>query len=81
MGQIRLKSEGIFSGQLFDNRIILWGFTLEITLALVIDYTHWSNLIFGTSPIAPKVWLFVLPLVLGMLLLEELRKVVLVKLA
>jgi sodium/potassium-transporting ATPase subunit alpha len=70
----------VFSGQLFDNRIIHWGVALEIALVLVIDYTGWGNLILGTAPIAPQVWLFVLPFALGMLLLEELRKVVVVKL-
>ena len=69
----------VFSGQMFDNHIILWGIALEIALVLVIVYTTWGNVIFGTAPIALEVWLFVLPLALGMLLLEELRKVVVVK--
>jgi len=76
----KTPGRSVFSGQLFDNRIILWGIALEIALVLVIDYTHWGNLIFGTAPIAPEVWLFVLPFALGMLLFEELRKVVVVKL-
>ena len=76
------KSPGcsVFSGQLFDNRIILWGIALEIALVLAIAYSHWGNLIFGTAPIAPEVWLFMLPFALGMLLLEELRKMVVIKL-
>jgi magnesium-transporting ATPase (P-type) len=76
----KTPERSVFSGQFFDNRIILWGIALEIALVLVIDYTGWGNLIFGTAPIAPEVWLFVLPFALGMLLLEELRKVVVVKL-
>jgi len=76
----KTPGRSLFSGQLFDNRIILWGVALEIALVLVIDYTHWGNLIFGTAPIAPEVWLFMLPFALGMLLLEELRKVVVVNL-
>ncbi|OYV19414.1 MAG: ATPase, P-type (transporting), HAD superfamily, subfamily IC, partial [Methylococcaceae bacterium NSP1-1] len=76
----KTPGRSVFSGQLFDNRIILWGIALEITLVLVIVYTHWGNLIFGTAPIAPEVWLFMLPFALGMLLLEELRKAVVVKL-
>jgi len=35
---------------------------------------------FWHSAIAPEVWLFMLPFALGMLLLEELRKAVVVKL-
>jgi sodium/potassium-transporting ATPase subunit alpha len=71
----KTPGRSVFSGPLFDNRIILWGIGLEIALVLVIDYTDWGNLIFGTAPIAPEAWLFVLPFALGMLLLEELRKV------
>jgi magnesium-transporting ATPase (P-type) len=66
----------VFGAGLFDNRIILWGVALEIALILIIDYTAWGNLIFGTLPIAPDVWLFILPFALAMLLLEELRKVI-----
>jgi len=76
----KTPGRSLFSGQLFDNRIILWGIALEIALVLVIAYTPWGNLIFGTAPIAPEVWLFMLPFALGMLMLEELRKVVVFKL-
>jgi sodium/potassium-transporting ATPase subunit alpha len=64
----------LFSTRLLDNRIILWGIALEIVLLVFIAYTEWGNLIFGTLPLAPELWLFVLPFALGMLLLEELRK-------
>jgi magnesium-transporting ATPase (P-type) len=64
----------VFSAQLFDNPIILWGIALEIALILAIDYTGWGNLIFGTMPLAPEVWLSILPFALCMLFLEELRK-------
>jgi sodium/potassium-transporting ATPase subunit alpha len=47
---------------------------VEIALILAIDYTEFGNLIFGTKPLAPEVWLFILPLAVVMLLLEELRK-------
>ncbi|MDP3876094.1 MAG: cation-transporting P-type ATPase [Methylobacter sp.] len=70
----------VFAGGLFDNRIILWGIALEIALILIIDYTAWGNMIFGTLPIAPEVWLFILPFALVMLLLEELRKFMVVRL-
>jgi sodium/potassium-transporting ATPase subunit alpha len=75
----KTPGRSIFSSQLFDNNIILWGIALEVTLVMIIDYTDWGNLVFGTAPIAPEVWLFVLPFALGMLLLEELRKVVAIK--
>jgi sodium/potassium-transporting ATPase subunit alpha len=77
----KMPGRSLFSGQLFDNRIILWGIALEIALVLVIDYTHWGNMIFGTAPIAAEVWLFVLPFALGMVLLEELRKFAVIRLS
>ena len=76
----KTPGRSVFCGRLFDNRIILWGIALEIALVLLIVYTTWGNLIFGTAPIASEVWLFILPFALGMLLLEELRKVVVVRL-
>ncbi len=70
----KTPGRSLFSAPLLDNRIILWGIALEIALMLAIDYTGWGNLIFGTMPFAPEVWLFVLPFAAGMLLLEEIRK-------
>lgn len=75
----KTPGRSVFGVGLFDNRIILWGIALEIALILIIDYTAWGNLIFGTLPIAPEVWLFILPFALGMLFLEELRKFAVVR--
>jgi sodium/potassium-transporting ATPase subunit alpha len=63
-----------FTAICLDNHIILWGIALEIVPLIFIAYTEWGNLVFGTLPVAPEVWLFVLPFALLMLLLEELRK-------
>jgi len=70
----KTPGRSVFTMSWFDNRIILWGIALEITLLLAIDYTDWGNRLFGTMPLAPDVWLFILPFALAMLLLEELRK-------
>jgi sodium/potassium-transporting ATPase subunit alpha len=43
---------------------------------LLIIYTPWGNALFGTAPLAPDVWLLVLPLALLMGLLEEARKAI-----
>lgn len=67
-------NRSLFRSPLFNNRLILIGIVLEIGLILFIDYTPWGNRIFGTTPIAPDVWLFTLPFALGMLFMEELRK-------
>jgi len=76
----KTPERSVFGAHLFDNRIILWGIALEAALILIIDYTAWGNLVFGTLPIAPEVWLFILPFGLAMLLLEELRKFMVVRL-
>lgn len=65
---------GIFQMPIWDNKLILSGVLVEISLILAIDYTLWGNLVFGTNPISPEVWLWMLPFALLMLLLEELRK-------
>ncbi len=64
----------LFGSAIFSNRLILWGVTLEITLILVIIYTPWGQMIFGTAPFPLSVWLFMLPFGVAMLLLEEMRK-------
>jgi len=76
----KTPGRSVFGAHLFDNRIILWGIALEAALILTIDYTAWGNLVFGTLPIAPEVWLFILPFGLAMMLLEELRKFMVVRL-
>jgi calcium-translocating P-type ATPase len=77
----KTPGRSVFTTPLFENHIILWGIVLEIVLIAVIDYTQWGNVIFGTKPLAPDVWLFILPFALGMLLLEELRKFVVKRVA
>ena len=59
---------------LWSNRLILVGIGAELLLILAIDYTRWGNQLFGTAPIELRVWLFVIPFAVGMLILEELRK-------
>ncbi len=70
----RSDKDSAFSFGFFNNKLLLLGVLAEIVLILLIDYTRWGNLIFGTAPIPKEVWLFVLPFALGMLVLEEFRK-------
>lgn len=70
----RSKTESVFRLGFFSNRLILWGILWEIALILAIDYSRWGNRMFGTAPIRGEAWLFVIPVALGMFLLEELRK-------
>lgn len=76
----KTPGHSLFLTHLLGNHIIFWGIALEIALLALIDYTQCGNLVFGTLPLAPEVWLFLLPFALGMLLLEEFRKVLVVKL-
>jgi sodium/potassium-transporting ATPase subunit alpha len=41
---------------------------------LIINYTSWGNMILDTAPVPPELWLFVIPLAVAMLVLEEARK-------
>jgi len=70
----RSDRDSVFSRSFFSNKLLLWGIAAEIVLILLVNYTPWGNLIFGTAPIAGEVWLFIIPFALGMLVLEELRK-------
>ncbi len=56
------------------NPLIWYGLGFELLLLLLIDYTPWGNALFGTAPLGIEVWLFIVPFGIGMLLLEELRK-------
>jgi sodium/potassium-transporting ATPase subunit alpha len=70
----RSATRSIFSTGLRGNPLIPWGVVLEIVLLGAIAYTPWGNLIFGTQPLQPRVWLFLLPFAIAMAALEELRK-------
>ena len=64
----------IFRIGFLGNKLLIWGVTLEAIIIFLIDYTPLGNVIFGTAPIPASIWLLTIPFVLGMLILEELRK-------
>ena len=70
----RSSVRSIFSIRLTDNRLIVWGVGLEVALLLLINYSPWGNMILGTAPVPSELWLFIIPLAVGMLVLEEARK-------
>jgi magnesium-transporting ATPase (P-type) len=72
----RSERDTVFGENPFSNRMILWGVATEITLILVIVYTPLGQAVFGTAPLPFSVWLFMLPFALLMLLAEELRKLI-----
>jgi sodium/potassium-transporting ATPase subunit alpha len=65
----------VFSRGQRRNRLIGYGIIFELLLLVLIVYTPWGNALFGTAPLNANVWLFIISLAPGMLLLEELRKV------
>ena len=70
----RSSVRSIFSVGFADNPLILWGVALELAFLLLINYSPWVNTLLGTAPVPPALWLFILPLALAMLALEETRK-------
>ena len=70
----RSSTRSVFATGLRGNPLILWGVALETGLILLIVYTPWGQAVFGTAPVAMSTWLFMLPLALAMILLEEMRK-------
>ncbi|MEW6325577.1 MAG: cation-translocating P-type ATPase C-terminal domain-containing protein, partial [Nitrospirota bacterium] len=70
----RSERSSAFASGALNNRLLLWGIATELALILWIDYSRWGNRVFGTAPIPPEVWLFVVPFAAAMLALEELRK-------
>jgi len=70
----RSARRSIFSTGVLGNPLIWGGVIVEITLVVLIGYTPLGNSIFGTAPIGPRAWLFILPFAAVMLAAEEVRK-------
>ncbi len=47
---------------------------VEVALVALIGYTPLGNSIFGTAPIGPRAWLFILPFAAVVFVAEEVRK-------
>lgn len=71
----RSSRESIFSIGFFSNRLIFGGILVEIALQLIIVYQPFANKVFGTAPLDLNVWLILMPFSIGLLAVEELRKV------
>jgi magnesium-transporting ATPase (P-type) len=72
----RSDRESVLSTSLFANPLILFGIAAEIALILLVNYTPIGNRVFGTAPISLETWLFMIPFGLGLLALEEGRKLI-----
>ncbi|MBL8490329.1 MAG: cation-transporting P-type ATPase [Rhodocyclaceae bacterium] len=63
-----------FAFGLLANPLLLAGLAFELLLLLLILYTPWGNVLFGTAPPPPALWLALPAMAGGMFLLEEGRK-------
>ncbi len=72
------RSERISAFRLgfLSNPFILWGIAVELALLAVIVYTPFGNLIFGTGPLPLWAWGPLLLGAAGLLLADEIRKLV-----
>ena len=59
----------------FSNPFILGGIAVELTLVLVLVYTPLGNLVLGTEPLPAWIWAPLIMGAAGLLLAEELRKI------
>lgn len=70
----RSTTQSVFSVSPLGNRLILLGVASELAMLLLANYSPWGQALLGTAPLGKAVWLFMLPFMVGMLALEELRK-------
>lgn len=70
----RSDRDSLFTRRLSSNPLILGGIAAELLIILLINYTGWGNMLFGTAPIGADVWLFILPFTIALIFLEEFRK-------
>jgi magnesium-transporting ATPase (P-type) len=70
----RSPTRSLFATGLRGNGLIIFGVISEIIFLLLIAYTPWGNSLLGTAPVGEKVWRVIVPVAIGMFLLEELRK-------
>ena len=70
----RHPTKSSFSFGLTGNPYLLYGVAAELALIAFIVYTGAGNWLFGTAPIAGRVWPLALIAALLMVVLEEARK-------
>jgi magnesium-transporting ATPase (P-type) len=70
----RQPSQATFGVGFFSNRLLFWAIAAELALLALVVYTPWGNRLFATHPLPAEVWWVTVGCALGMLLLEELRK-------
>jgi sodium/potassium-transporting ATPase subunit alpha len=72
----RSRRVSVFRLGFFSNRLILWGIAVEVALLGVLVYSPFGHLIVGTAPLPLWIWPLLALGALGLLLAEEVRKLV-----
>lgn len=70
----RSARESLLALGIFSNPLIFVGIGFEICLQLFIVYHPWGHRLFATAPLAPEVWLVLLPFAFLLVFAEEGRK-------
>ena len=70
----RSPRKSAFAFGLRENKLILWGIAVELLLVLLIAYTPFGNMVFGTGAVGWQVWGLAICFGMGMLIIEEVRK-------
>ena len=70
----RSPRKSTFAFGLGENKLILLGIAFELLLVLLIAYTPFGNMVFGTGAVGWQVWGLAACFGVGMLSLEEVRK-------
>ena len=71
---IRYETQSVFNRHFFDNSMIFLGINFEVVLLLCLTYVPVLQDVFGTVPLGPAQWLFLLCIPLPLILLDEGRK-------
>jgi len=72
----RSERISVFRLGFLSNPFLLWGIAVELALLVLIVYTPLGNLILGTKPLPLWAWVLLILGAAGLLLAEEIRKLV-----
>jgi P-type Ca2+ transporter type 2C len=70
----RTEKTSILKIPLFNNRLILIGILSELVLVGLIVYTPFLNAFIGTGPFPPSYWLFLVPFIPVLIIIDEVAK-------
>ncbi len=71
----RSRFLSVFSLSLRINKMLLAGIAVELIIIMLIAYTSYGNIMFGTNPIPVSAWIFFIPFAFLLLGFEEVRKI------